>query len=196
MRKIYQFLGGIFLWLVGFLAQDFSFVSLFPKFVLLCSGIIQLFPLYYYVSEKVNVFKMFSICPFLCPLEAMSPAVHAVCILLQRLFSAPWCLKRSFGFSSEWSPYSINQNVIAITRQCFEVKLLECELSWSTSMHKRLDSQIVLPSGECLFRGAFLVVEKVLCLVQITPKQFWCIERMVLLTEDRLFFFYLLLCYK
>lgn len=111
-------------------------------------------------------------------------------------FSVPWCLKRSFGFSPEWSPYSINLNVIAITRQCFEVKLLECELSWSTSMHKRLDSQIVFPSGECLFRGAFLVVEKVLCLVQITPKQFWCIERMVLLTEDRLFFFYLLLCYK
>lgn len=96
---------------------------------------------------------MVSIYPFLCPLEAMSPAAHDVCILLQRLFSVPWCLKRSFGFSSEWSPYSRNQNVIAIKRQRFEVKLLECELSWSTSIHKRLDSQKVLPSGECLLGG-------------------------------------------
>lgn len=89
MRKVYQFFGGTFLWLVGFLAQDFSFVSLFPKFSLFCSEIIQLFPLYYHVSEKVIVFNIVSICPFLCPLEAMSPAAHAVCILLQRIFFCP-----------------------------------------------------------------------------------------------------------
>lgn len=115
---------------------------------------------------------MVSICPFLCPLEAMCPAAYAVCILLQRLFfSVPWCLKWSFGFSSEWGPYSINQNVIAITRQRFEVKLLECELSWSTSMHKRLDSQEELPSGECLLagEGGFPMVEKVLSLVRSLP---------------------------
>lgn len=52
----------------------------------------------------------------------------------------------------------MNQNVFAVTRQRFEVILLECELSWSTSMHKRLDSQEVLPSGECLLRGAFPVL--------------------------------------